>query len=507
MLKVVIVDDEQIIRNGMKTIIDWESHGFCIVGEADNGISGIELISEERPDIALVDVKMPEMTGIEMIAALKEGNVKTKFIILSGYSDFAYTKKAILLGVDAYLLKPLDEDELIQMLNSIREKIEEENILEDYFEKGKQYVLKDIIRKMIESKFENNDIPCNLAEVEACIGTPDYCVAIINAESDNNLLNGQIIDFFKNRKIFAYEDIDVVAILALKANQTSVQRVERLLQQLEGLTGIHTFAVVGPRVKRCSLLNVSFKEAREFMLNKFLYSHLCVINTEDFVTKEDTEKQTGKIKIILEKVTLAVQIMDGAYISEGIQELKDIFYSRTYSQSEIKSCCSNLLVGLLNNVSAQAESTEYISRENILQKVYSMSNLDQLMKYVEQQLNLLAEILSDMTADTMIKRVEHYVKKNYNSRLTLDILGTMFGYSSVYLGKIFKQYTGQSFNQYLDNLRIGEAKKLLAGDMKVYQIADKVGFKSNDYFCSKFKRSEKMSPMEYKRQLQENANG
>ena len=506
MLKVVIIDDEQIQRDGMKTIIEWESYGFCIVGEANNGFSGIQVVQKEKPDIVLVDVKMPEMSGIEMISNLKENNVRAKFIILSGYSDFAYTKKAILLGVDAYLLKPLEEDELINLLKSIREKIKEENVLEGYLEKGKQFTLNDFIIKTIESTYENKIIPYSRAEIETRIGPPNYSVAIINITSGSAQLNEQVVEFLQKRGIFAYARSEVVAVLSLKSNQTGKQKLTALLSQMKCLKGIHMFVVLGSSVKASGMINVSFKEAKELMLNKFLFSHLSIVSPDDFSSqKENDEKKVERTKTIFQKMTVAVQIMDMEYISVGIQELKKEYYSGFYSESEIKSCFCNLLVSLLSKASVKTSSTEYINSESALEMVYSMNNLDELLKYVECELNRLANVLGDMSADTTIKRVGHYVERNYNNRLTLDILGVMFGYSSVYLGKIFKQYTGVSFNQYLEKLRINEAKKMLSGDMKVYQIAEKVGFSSNDYFCSIFKRSEGLSPTEYKQNMQDQA--
>lgn len=120
MYKVLIVDDEPIIRQGLKTIIDWSNYGFIICGEAVNGKDGLDKITYLEPDLIIVDIKMPGIDGLKMIEKLKEQNYNGRIMILTGYSDFEYAKKAIELGIDAYTVKPIDEEELIKHLNKIK---------------------------------------------------------------------------------------------------------------------------------------------------------------------------------------------------------------------------------------------------------------------------------------------------------------------------------------------------------------------------------------------------
>lgn len=134
MYKVLIIDDEPIVREGLKTIIDWERYDFSVCGEASNGRVGIYLIEKLNPQLVLVDIKMPEVNGLEMINILRDRVFCPKIIILTGYSDFEYAQKAINYGVTAYLLKPIDETELIRHVEKVRQTIEEEERIKEFKE-------------------------------------------------------------------------------------------------------------------------------------------------------------------------------------------------------------------------------------------------------------------------------------------------------------------------------------------------------------------------------------
>ena len=123
---VLIADDEVNIREGLKIIIDWNELGFEICGEAANGEEALSAILEKNPSLVLLDIRMPKMYGTDLIRIARERGYKGRFIILSGYSDFTYAQTAIRYGVDFYITKPIDEDELSQAITKIKQGLEKE---------------------------------------------------------------------------------------------------------------------------------------------------------------------------------------------------------------------------------------------------------------------------------------------------------------------------------------------------------------------------------------------
>src|SRR5699024_8827806 len=127
MLKVLFVDDEPLIREGMASVIDWEEYGYQVIGSAENGKVGLQKIRSHHPDLVFVEMQLPGMSGIEIVSQAKKEGLSSKFVVLSGYSEFSYAQQSIRLGIESYLLKPVDEEELIPLVEKIRSNLLAEN--------------------------------------------------------------------------------------------------------------------------------------------------------------------------------------------------------------------------------------------------------------------------------------------------------------------------------------------------------------------------------------------
>ena len=148
-MKVLIADDEAVVLGVLKYIIDWESLGFSICNQAQNGNKILEKIMRFSPDLVLLDIRMPGLTGIEIVRISRERGFTGHFIILSGYSDFSYAQTAIRYGVDFYLTKPIDEDELENAVTTVRNQIEEEHksarTLHQYRENARDTIIRNLL--------------------------------------------------------------------------------------------------------------------------------------------------------------------------------------------------------------------------------------------------------------------------------------------------------------------------------------------------------------------------
>lgn len=149
MYKVLIVDDESLIRDGLKCIMDWEAMGFCVCGEASNGEEALRLILSQQPDLVLMDIRMPKMQGLEVVKAVRQQDFKGRFIITSGYSDFKYAQEAMRYGVEFYLTKPIEEEELSTSVHKIKLSLDSEVRSSDNLEllkkKAKNVILKELL--------------------------------------------------------------------------------------------------------------------------------------------------------------------------------------------------------------------------------------------------------------------------------------------------------------------------------------------------------------------------
>ncbi|MBS5884476.1 MAG: response regulator [Clostridium sp.] len=504
MLKVLIIDDEPYVREGLKHIIDWEENGFEICGEAADGDEGYSKILDLKPDIILIDIRMPGKLGIDIIKDSKENGVKGKFIVISGYSNFEYAQKAIKYGVKEYLLKPIDEDELLEIALKLKKEIEEEKKNEARVEKNKialrQYVLTQLILKKDISEYE--DIKNNL-------NTSSFQVALIsNSLNQYNFDNIIKIEEIILENIDEKENIDIIKLgdrLALVIRNINVNYAHKLLNNvklsLDKSLGGNNFIALGEEVNDIQDIYKSYRSAKNLTNNKFLFNN-SEIASNLLVEKENVDLNLDEKKI-LSKIITYTEIGQKDKFNENLNILEKLVRAKGLREDEIKVTITRSLLDFKEKIKKDYKLKEENLKieEKIIDKIYYEENLKGVMEVLLKGLSSISKEICTNSNNSSIKRVVKYVEKNYYKDLKLENLAEIFNYNSAYLGKIFKSYAGESFNTYLDKIRIEEGKKLLVEEnLKVYEVCERIGYKNIDYFHSKFKKYVGISPLNYKKQ-------
>ncbi|MDS0527819.1 response regulator [Clostridium sp. SHJSY1] len=499
MLNVLIIDDEPNVRLGLRKIVPWEENGFRVCGEGVDAEDGFEKIINLNPDIVLIDIKMPGKLGTDVIRDARKEGFRGKFVIVSGYSNFEYAKDAIKYGVKSYILKPIDEDELIEILLQLAEEIKDEKKLEDDKPLLKEINLKKIIFHKdvdIEKKYftyENFQLAL---------------VSINSKDGDNIDYNNELIQaYLKN-----YDDIEVITLdgfVGVLFEDVKKRMVKSILKKLASKINEEkektVFITVGEQVNSIKLVYNSYKRARNLMDKKFLYLE------EEIIFEEDEKKYNVDnildIKNHINKIYSFVEVNDMDRLNEAIMELKDYVIKREYSEKQIKIISIEIFLELKAKLIKDYNLNEedLLESEEIIKEIYSKISLDGTINYLLDNFMNISKKLVTQSAGNSVKRIINYMEKNYYKDLKLESLANIFNYNSAYLGKLLKSTIGESFNTHLDKIRIEKAKKLLVNDkLKVYQVCEKVGYKNIDYFHSKFKKYVGTSPRNYKK---ENENG
>lgn len=513
-LKLLIADDEENIRNGLKCILDWEELGYKVCGEAANGKEAIQQIIDLNPDLVIQDIKMPGYTGIEVINNVKTHCQKNNipmpsFIILSGFSEFDYAQKALNLGAKAYLLKPVDEDELLEKVKKITEEINNANKLKSTSENTNLFQTKDILNKMFNSGlvppkntiehlpfFENSEqssyqvILCNLSYFQ------NFNLPMFEKSIDN------YFSFFNWTSIRNGNNYFII----LKTNNSVA--VNNSLLRTAKLNIEKTFITVGKNEKGLIGLIDSHKQAVDLDRYLFFFSDIPFISEEEVkdVNKEGNEVQ---LDAIIKGLIFSIETYDKKNLEELKKKIKDKTYNITESENNIRQIFIYCLVELRYRLVTKYPEREISDGEtfDVVKKLLNYNNFEDLFKCFSTILDDFIENFNFNTADSVIVKVLAYVKTNYASDLKLENLGDMFNCNSAYLGKKFKKYTGLQFNAYLDNIRMEVAKdKLKNTDLKIYQISKLVGFSNTDYFFMKFKKYTGITPKEYKKQVEDEKN-
>ncbi|WP_195265504.1 response regulator [Clostridium sp. 1001275B_160808_H3] len=504
MLKVLIIDDEPYVREGLKHVINWRENGFEICGEAADGDEGYSKILGLKPDIILIDIQMPGKLGLDIIKDFKESGIKGKFIVISGYSNFEYAQKAIKYGVKEYLLKPIDEDELLEIALKLKKEIEEEKKNEARGEKSKialrQYVLTQLIAKKDVSEYE---------DIKNSLNTSSFQVALIsNSLNQYNFDNIVKIEEVIINSIDEKENIDVIKLgdrLALVIRNINVNYAHKLLTNvklsLDKNLGGNNFIALGEDVNDIEDIYKSYRSAKNLTNNKFLFSNSAIASNLQ-VQKENIDLNLDEKKI-LNKIITYTEIGQKDKLNENLNILEKLIRAKGFREDEIKFTITRTLLDFKEKIKQDYKLKEESLKieEKIIDKIYLEENLKGVIEVLSKGLSSISKEISTSSNNSSIKRVVKYVEKNYYKDLKLENLAEIFNYNSAYLGKIFKSYTGESFNTYLDKIRIEEGKKLLVEEnLKVYEVCERIGYKNIDYFHSKFKKYVGISPLNYKKQ-------
>lgn len=514
MYTIFIADDELIIRQGLRCIIDWSSLGFEIIGEASNGSDALHFILAHRPDVALLDIRMPKMLGLDVVKQAREQGYDGKIIILSGFTDFKYAQAAIRYGVEYYLTKPIDEDELLETMQEIACQFEEKNkkeyALNQYRDKAKAMVLYDIMSN--QADFEQ------LRSMDMCPDADQYQVVIYEKYSHNTERSSyRFSDLLKvtNEDNSSYDNItiDNNEVLLLKGSfilqkfQEFLERYERDQKPQTNSPLDSLFITYGRTVSCLEDIHISYEEALLLLQRRFFCEHhQHTIGFEQLPSQdEETIYEIGPdtLQHYCELLIGYIQAAKRNQVAETLRELEENLYNSSETIPKIKLFLTDLYLSIKEKLSHLYHNANipFPSNSNIIDFIRNKYYLYEIILYFTEQFEMIMRAIGNPSSDSVMDDIIHYIEHNYMNNIKLENIAPLFGYNSSYLGKIFNKKVGVGFNVFIDKVRINHSKDLLINtDLKVYEIAEKVGYRNVDYFHTKFKKYVEQSPAEYRKQ-------
>lgn len=539
MLKVMVADDEAVVRRGLRNTIAWAAHGFELVGEADDGVTALELSEKLKPDIIITDICMPIMDGIEYIKKLREKEGTARVIVLSGHDRFDYARDAIQYGIHSYILKPIDNNELLRQLLNLKEEIQREK--KAHLEFDRLRVLVQENRLTLREKLLYDLVKGN-AEPEGDIRQKleffglqslDGCLVVLVADIDNypvpfeglNEEEMQIRKFALVRlaegKLAAYgggcafngADRQIVAVLALGRRKSEASRYKTIFSFCEELKnhikeqfGFTVTIGVSRNANGIADLKRGFDEAVEAVSQKFWIGKSSVIYAQDF--------RYGEIKDCAYPVEAEAKVLSGIVSTNGDlarEGLEDFFAKLLetmcpgpYLQHVHKMALR--LIGRIDRMLMDRGTDMYDILDNgvlSLKAVFHFQTVDDVKIYTE---GIVDKIVAHFRDENNLKyrqeitKAIRYINEHFNEAIDLNIVAEYIHISQYYLSRLFKKETGRNFVDYLNSVRIERAKALMRdGTLKLYEIAERVGYNDNAYFGQMFKKFEGISPGDYRR--------
>lgn len=508
-MKLFIADDEIDVREGIRHLLDWSQLGFHISGEGKNGQDTLEQILKLQPDVVLLDIRMPKLSGLEVIKQSKEQGFQGKFIILSGYSDFSYAQEAIRYGVTCYLTKPIDEDELEKAVLDARASVlSEQNAQKKFVQyrgKARDSILRDIL-------LDHTDHPC-IDSHDMMLEASVYQVVIYtNYNQDSFRTTWDFADILRlannNHNSLEYTKLDNQDIIILKGDIT-LNRFKDLLHHYishpqKGSPLDSLFLTYGRPVFSAEHLHVSFEDARFLMTRRFFCQYnQHVLGYPDF--PKDSLSPAGNFSfenIYSQRISDYIQSGNRYMLENVLDELKEAVYYSCIDTSALKHYLADIMIQVKFIITHTYGNINIPIPDNtaILNTIEEKYYLYEILQFFLVQFEMCMNAIGSPTFESIMDGILQYIDHNYKENLKLNSIAKIFGYNSSYLGKVFHKSTGKNFNAYVDQVRIENSKRLLLGqEYKVYEIAKLVGYTNVDYFHKKFKKLIGVSPAEYRR--------
>ncbi|MDE6387881.1 MAG: response regulator [Lachnospiraceae bacterium] len=517
-----IADDEASIREGLKYIIDWESLGFRLCGTSSNGEDALAQILALNPSLVMLDVKMPKMKGTDVIRLARESGYQGKCIILSGYSDFQYAQEAIKNGVSFYVTKPIDEEELTRAVIQIKAMLSEERLHSSHFtayrNKAKRIVLCELMTNTLTTPLSEADyahfrldadsyqvVICEDFHTQSAAAPYTFAELLRVTNKDNN--------------IFEHSEIDGRDVVLLKGS-LGLNRLTDFLKRFDEITPQpgspleSMFLAYGRPVFVPEDIHLSYEDASALLDRRFFCAqdqHAMGFDMLPFSTPDAMTPSARHATIHLDEKTLRdyserfvgyIQTYNRSMTVDELSMLEESLSHVPDQIGDIKLFLTDLCLQIKGEIKRNYASAEipFASNSAIIEFIGNQNYLYEIIRFLSEQFEIIMNAMGNPSRDTILDDILYYIDHNFRDNIKLETIAPLFGYNSAYLGKIFTKSVGESFNSYIDHKRIDQSKQLLLeNNLKVYEIAEQVGYKNVDYFHKKFKKYVGISPAEFRK--------
>jgi two-component system, response regulator YesN len=524
MNKVILVDDEMYFRKGLRNLINWEECGFKVVGEAANGEDALKMIHDVKPDLIITDIRMPVLDGIGLIRqAIEKEAVQSKFIIISGHSDFKYAQQALRYGVHDFVLKPIDQDEIELTLKLLSKTLcEQKKLHEQMLEEQ----AKKMFNQLLLGKIEKSDDSIDLLNLLS-LGKPKeffYILIELNGIPDESnignvervtqvklTLKDVIYDICNKEERIWFQEISPNSIGGLITSnhlarfQMNLRKfINWVNHELNKRITENLTIYVGEAVPSLTSLKDSYISVDEAQQHKYANNENGIIFFEDIVNKPITSAELDEsvIQLLIEKI----EEDSTASVLITLEELFNSLVTNKLTKNAVISSLTSFVHSILRIIKKMGGDPSSLQTSKI---VYTLPNYNlTLVQLKELIFGFVVECKEELanlrkqTANGEAHKIKQYIDLHYHENISLKTIASKFFMNPVYLGQLFKKSYGIYFKDYLLQVRINEAKKQLRqSEKRIYEIAESIGFNNTDYFVTIFGKLENITPSEYRNNL------
>ncbi len=528
MYSVFIVDDEVIVREGIRSKIDWDNLPFTFAGEASDGELALSMIQDIKPDILITDIKMPFMDGLELAKTVKKMQPWIRIIILSGHDEFDYAKKAISIGVEDYILKPFTSDDLLTSMNKIAELLDNQkkelsNItrLKNEIEASSNLIREKFLSDLILGALNSSDAIEKASELSISLLSRYYLVIISELHSDTNSINdlitakscllstsannSDIVSFFLSPfsyiSIIKGSQIEVIEELAYSF-------ADAIQHAISKNTSCTVTTTIGSTVDRTALITKSYQDANQILGFCTDYSKSRIIGLQDIKKSSDNSFEVIQTDPLMDRIRYAtINELDDIieqYLTLLGEDTFQFSVMASYLFIDVIMAASKLIEEADGNI--KDVMPEVLSHTFVAQAVENRSTFSEKICLVLKTVITYRDSHLQGKYNDVIIRSKKYIDDNYaNPDICLHSVAEEVHFSPNHFSTIFSQECGITFIEYLTSVRVEKAKILLANTQKKSSdIAYEIGFNDPHYFSYIFKKATGFTPRDYRTNCIEN---
>lgn len=531
-MRVMVIDDEPIVRKGLQKLIAWEEYGFQWLGTAENGEEALELIESKRPDLIIVDCKMPYMDGLELLGAVNERGIPLKSVILSGYDEFMYAQQALKLGASDYLLKPPDLERFLEVILRVKKEWEAENRLKQQLKDNHPVMVERFLLSLIDGAKQSADsFQEKVGYLKLPIDPGPFRICRLEIEDESGQLDrytiedqqligfavvniiGETFEEWPSKVFFQEGNRCFIMLFNIEDKEQVPQLRQLLLQLIDNLKAtLKLAATIGVSRHFASVIN-ECKPAYEAANIALQYKYYTGANKVIFL--EDVEEEQGGVvaapkerePLNEEELLMSIRVCNGSGLEAWLTSFILLLKEQGYSIHETKTLSLQQMIAATHTMiemHPQLQLDELLTAEDI-EQIFRAGTLDELAQLLRGFLFKLLSLTQNMRKsgkNAVIERAKSFIQTQYAGNITLETIAAEVFLSPVYLSFLFKQVEAMNITDYIANIRIENAKRLLkTTSSKTYEIANLVGYQDDKYFSRIFKKKVGITPSEYRNQI------
>ena len=524
-IRVLLADDEPVILRGLKKLISWENLGLTIVGEACDGIELKQQINDCDPDLIISDISMPGYTGIDIIREIHETRKPVKVIFISAYQEFTYARQAVQYGALDYLVKPVNKNQLEQVVSNavslIRQETEGERNkekLSHYEQRNRRLTIEELLDKLTDGNKGTADALLDMGiialsrYVSICIVETDESSAQPSRweERERKLIDFALSNIIKetveqNENSYMFRKGERFCILLQHEHSEEPERLaEDLHGKINNFLKLKVSIGVGNTVEGMDDADDSYRNA----LKALNFKYFAGLNRVIPYRKNEFESESmilTPLHEIQSTLGIALKSHNCEQIEEDSQRLFEVIQiMASGNRNQAVSTVYNIIIQLAQELIHFGVETGPSVQDTspLLDRLTTLSTFHE----VEGEFRIILGKMSEQIGSRMgnkelkqLSQVKVFIEEHYPDNITLESMAGMMFMNPYYFSSFFKKHTGQNFKNYVTEVRMNHALRLLLqSDMMVYEIAESVGYNNARHFSDMFKKKYGKLPQEYK---------